>query len=125
MADSLNTPTLSKLHPGLSRRSLMREMAAAGMLAAVPVAAIAAPLPAPPRTSPLVRLAELIAEIQAVAQEIDPTIKEWVIDMKDIRTGGGVPLVIAAFANPPDTDPLLQFGWTYRHAGAYSVRARS
>lgn len=35
MADSLNTPTLSKLHQALSRRSLMREMAAAGMLAAV------------------------------------------------------------------------------------------
>lgn len=43
MADSLNTPTLPKLHPGLSRRGLMREMAAAGMLAAVPVAATAAP----------------------------------------------------------------------------------
>ena len=40
MADSLNTPTLPKLHPGLSRRALMREMAAAGMLAAsIPAAA--------------------------------------------------------------------------------------
>ena len=43
MADSLNTPTLPKLHQALSRRSLMREMAAVGMLAAVPAAAVAAP----------------------------------------------------------------------------------
>ena len=40
MADSLNTPTLPKLHPGLSRRALMREMAAAGMLAASIPAAV-------------------------------------------------------------------------------------
>lgn len=41
MATFPTTTTLPKLHPGLSRRALMREMAAAGMLAAVPVAAVA------------------------------------------------------------------------------------
>ena len=42
MATFPTSTTLSKLHQALSRRSLMREMAAAGMLAAVPVAAVAA-----------------------------------------------------------------------------------
>lgn len=110
MADFPDNTLLSKVHNALSRRSLMRFLGAAGLVSVAPGIAISAP-----RRSALVRLHELIDELMVVAKEVDPSIKEWVIDTKDIRLGTGVPLVIAAFANPPNTDPLLHFGWTYRH----------
>lgn len=83
MADSLNTPILSELHQALSRRALMRRMTAAGMLAAVPVAAVAAPVP-----SPRERLAMLIDEFKRLAQELNPDIVDWRIVVEDRQQGG-------------------------------------
>jgi hypothetical protein len=72
MADFPDSTLLSKLHQALSRRSLMREMAAAGMLAAVPVAA---PVPVP---SPRVRMNALIEELFVVSVNDEP------IDLLDL-----------------------------------------
>jgi hypothetical protein len=92
MADSLNTPTLSKLHQSLSRRSLMREMAAGAAIAVVSAPAIAAPMP-----SAHERLKSLIAELQSVAREVNPAISDWKISIADYPGQFVCPLLIAAF----------------------------
>lgn len=114
MADSSNSTLLPKLHPGLSRRALMREMAAAGMLAAVPVAAVAAPVP---KTTPQERLTALIEEIQAVAREIDPEIEEWKVHINLDSKLHGCPLLIAAFHAHPNfrAEPHVSVGWTFEN----------
>jgi len=114
MATFLNTIALPKLHPGLSRRSLMREMAAAGAVLAVPVAAVAAPVPVP---SPQERLTALIEEIQAVAREIDPEIEEWKVHINLDSKLHGCPLLIAAFHAHPNfrAEPHVSVGWTFEN----------
>ena len=117
MAVFPDSTLLSKLHPGLSRRALMREMAAAGMLAAVPsataakseaVAAVAAPVP-----SPRVRMNALIEELFAVAREFNPDIERWTVrvpepgDYENDKCG----LLIAAFTNPEPTGRKVEIDW--------------
>ena len=110
MADSLNTPTLPKLHPGLSRRALMREMAAAGMLAAVPSAAVAAPVPVP---SPRIRMNALIEELFAVAREFNPDIERWTVRVPEPGDyeNGKCALLIAAFSAPEPTARKVEIDW--------------
>jgi hypothetical protein len=109
MADFPDSTLLTKLHQALSRRSLMREMAAAGALAVVPAVAVAAP-----RTSPWVRLHELIEEMQVIAKEIDPAINEWKIVTKNLRSGMGCPLLIAAFETPSERVSEIGVTWRFR-----------
>jgi hypothetical protein len=120
MADSLNTPTLSKLHQALSRRSLMREMAAAGMLAAVPVAAVAAPSTAAnlpisvPVPSPRVRMNGLINELFAVAREFNPNIAEWRVHIAEPNDGENrCSVLIAAFDAPEPTGRKVEIDWRH------------
>ena len=80
MADFPDSTSLPETHPHLSRRTLMREMAAAGMLMAAPVAASAAPVPVP---SPRVRMNALIEELFAVAREFNPDIERWTVRITD------------------------------------------
>jgi hypothetical protein len=110
MADSLNTPTLFKLHQALSRRSLMREMATASMLAAVPIAAVAAPVPV---TSPRVRMNALINELSAVAREFNPCIEKWSIRVSEPGEydNGRCSLLIAAFDAPAPTGCKVEIDW--------------
>ena len=100
MADFPDSTLLPKFHQALSRRSLMREMAAAGMLAAVPAPAVAALVAVP---SPRERLEALVKEIQLVAQEIFPHIDQWfvVCDVQAFPVGESrCPFTIAAFDHP-------------------------
>lgn len=98
MADSLNTPTLPKIHQAISRRSMLKQMAAGTALTIIPMSAMAAPVAS--LASPWERLNELIAELQVVAREINPAINEWKIITSKLLTGKGCPLLIAAFENP-------------------------
>ena len=113
MADSSNSTLLPKTHPGLSRRALMREMAAAGALIATPVAVATAAI------TPHERLAALIKEMQAVAREISPEIEDWKIHINLDSKLYGCPLLIAAFhPHPtPGAEPHVAVGWTYSHGG--------
>jgi hypothetical protein len=120
MADSLNTPTLPKLHQALSRRSLMREMAAAGMLAAVPlttgsnlvpVAAAAAPVPVP---SARIRMNLLIEELIAVAREFNPNIAEWRVHVSEPNDGEDrCSVLIAGFDNAEPTGGKVKIDWRH------------
>ena len=74
MADSLNTPTLPKLHSPLSRRAVLHHGLAASALAAVPVAAVAAP---EPLRSPAERFYAKLEELKAIAKEYNPHIADW------------------------------------------------
>ena len=92
MADSLNTPTLSKLHQSLSRRTLMREMAAGVAIAAIPASAIAAP-----QQTARERLSALIEELKIVAREDNPAICDWRVSIANKPGEMGCALLIAAF----------------------------
>jgi hypothetical protein len=78
MADSLNSPTLSKLHQALSRQSLLREMAVGAAIVAIPVSVMAAPVPTPRE-----RLKASIVELKIVAREANPTICDWKVSGAD------------------------------------------
>ena len=112
MADFPDSTLLPKLHPGLSRRSLMREMAAAGMLAAVPVAAIAAPAPVP---SPRIRMNLLIEELFAVAREFNPDIERWTVRITepDNKDDSKCSVLIAAFDAPEPTGRKVEIDWRH------------
>jgi hypothetical protein len=92
MADSLNSPTLSKLHQALSRRSLMCEMAVGAAIVAVPVSVMAAPVPTPRE-----RLKALIEELKIAAREANPTICDWKVSVADRLGELGCAVLIAAF----------------------------
>lgn len=96
MADSPNSTILS-------RRALMAS-APAVALAALPVAALAAPVPA---ASPRERMDALIKELQLVVQELYPNIDSWLVaNDKDATpiNGARCPFTIAAFDHP-GTEP--------------------
>ena len=76
MADVPNTPSLPKIHQPMSRRAVLSTGIVATALAAVPVLATQ---PIPPRD----RLTALIAELKAVAQELNPAIEEWKVVVLD------------------------------------------
>ena len=110
MADFPDSTLLPKTHPGLSRRSLMREMAAAGMLAAVPVTAVAAPVPVP---SPRVRMNALIEELFAGAREFNPDIEKWTVRITEpsANRDGRCSVLIAAFDAPEPTGRKVEIDW--------------
>jgi hypothetical protein len=72
MADSFNTATLSKLHPALSRRSLMREIAAGAALAVVSSGAKAAQSD----DAELIELGNELARVNAKWREIGDRVSQ-------------------------------------------------
>ena len=116
MATFPTSTLLPKLHQALSRRSLMREMAAAGMLAAVPVTSIdvsaSANLPTPV-PSPRIRMNLLIEELFSVAREFNPDIGRWtvVISEPDNKDDSKCNLLIAAFNEPMPSDGKAVIDW--------------
>jgi hypothetical protein len=112
MADFPDSTLLSKLHQALSRRSLMREMAAAGILAVVPAATVAAPVPVPV-PSPRIRMNALINELFAVAREFNPDIGRWSIRISEPGDGdnGRCSVLIAAFNAPELTGQKVEIDW--------------
>ena len=88
----------------------MREMAAAGMLAAVPVAAVAAPVPVP---SARIRMNLLIEELFAVAREFNPDIERWTVRITEPGTNDDCrcSVLIAAFDAPAPTGRKVEIDW--------------
>ena len=72
MADSLNTPTLSKIHQSLSRRSLMREMATGAAMAVMPSVAMAAKSD----DAELVELGKELASVNAKWREVGDRVSQ-------------------------------------------------